>query len=260
MNEREMWNRMAAHYQSTLHTEDESSYPNDLMNDLIRKGAAETGSRVMDIGCGVGKYALRFAKRGCDVHLLDLSDEMLRYARENMRPFPVKWTAEECDWEQTDVWARGWEKSVDLAFAAMTPAVSDRRGVENMISVSRRHCFISKFASFHNRLNERVRAALGIESRDENFDGRVWMELANVVAERGYLPEITYHDYSWENFLTVDQAMERFFDGYNMQLADTSDNRRRVQDALAPITNAEGIVHEQVQTRAAWIYWDVTVK
>lgn len=26
MNEREMWNRMAAHYQSTLHTEDESSY------------------------------------------------------------------------------------------------------------------------------------------------------------------------------------------------------------------------------------------
>lgn len=260
MNDKEMWNHMAAHYQSTLHAEDESSYPNDLMEALIRKGAAKRGSCAMDIGCGVGKYAVRFAERGCNVHMLDLADEMLRYARENMRPFDVRWTAEECDWERTNVRELRWEKSVDLAFAAMTPAVTGYKGVENMIAVSRRHCFISKFASFHNLMNERVCAALGLETRDGNFDGKLWMELADAVAAMGYFPEITYHDYSWENFLPVDQVVERFFDGYNMRLKDTSENRRNVRDALIPITNAEGIVHEQVRTKAAWIYWDVTIK
>ena len=86
------------------------------------------------------------------------------------------------------------------------------------------------------------------------------MELADIIAETGYLPEITYHNYSWENFLPLDQVVERFFDGYNMQLEDTAENRLNVRESLIPITNAEGIVHEQVQTRAAWIYWDVTIK
>lgn len=258
MNDKEMWNRMASHYQSTLHTGDESNYPNELMETLIHKGAAERGSYIMDIGCGVGKYAVRFGELGCNVHMLDFADEMLRYAHKNMQPFEVQYTAEECDWEQADV--RGWEKSVDLAFAAMTPAVTGRRGVENMIAVSRRHCFISKFASFHNIMNERVCTALGLKIRDENFDGRIWMELADIIAEMGYLPEITYHNYSWENFLPLDQVVERFFDGYNMQLEDTAENRLNVRESLIPITNAEGIVHEQVQTKAAWIYWDVTIK
>ena len=259
MNDRELWNHMAAHYQSTLHTKDESSYPDDLVACLAEKGAAEPGSSVMDIGCGVGKYAIRFAARRCGVHLLDLADEMLKYARENMRAYDVPWSARECDWEQTDVRKNGWEKTVDLAFAAMTPAVTGRRGVENMIAVSRKHCFISKFAGVHNRLNERVCAALGMDAPDGNFDGRSWMDLANVIADLGYLPEIAYRDYSWENFIPIAQAAERFFDGYNMRLEDTAENRGRVRDALAALTNDEGIVHEQVQSKAAWIYWDVTI-
>ena len=40
MNDRELWNHMAAHYQSTLHTRDESSYPDDLVAFLAKKGAA----------------------------------------------------------------------------------------------------------------------------------------------------------------------------------------------------------------------------
>lgn len=259
MNDRELWNHMAAHYQSTLHTRDESSYPDDLVAFLAGKGAAEPGSSVMDIGCGVGKYAIRFAARRCGVHMLDLADEMLKYARENMRAYDVPWRAQECDWEKADVRKSGWEKSVDLAFAAMTPAVTEVKGVLNMIAVSRRHCFISKFAGIRNHMNEKVYASLGQDAPDGNVDGKSWMHLANAVADLGYFPEISYHDYAWENFIPLEQAAERFFDGYNMQLQDNAENRRRVRDALASIANDEGIVHEQVQSKAAWIYWDVTI-
>lgn len=113
----------------------------------------------------------------------------------------------------------------------MTPAVTGLKGVANMIAVSRRHCFISKFAGVRNHMNEKVYASLGQDAPDGNFDGKSWMHLANIVADLGYFPEITYCDYAWENFIPLEQAVERFFDGCNMQLQDNAENRRRVRDA-----------------------------
>ena len=40
------------------------------------------GDRVLDIGGGPGRYSLRFAKKGCDVTLLDLSPVNVRFATE----------------------------------------------------------------------------------------------------------------------------------------------------------------------------------
>ena len=39
------------------------------------------GDRVLDIGGGPGRYALHFAEKGCDVTLLDLSPENVRFAQ-----------------------------------------------------------------------------------------------------------------------------------------------------------------------------------
>jgi S-adenosylmethionine-dependent methyltransferase len=41
----------------------------------------QPGDRVLDIGGGPGRYALRLAQRGCDVTLLDLSTENVRFAQ-----------------------------------------------------------------------------------------------------------------------------------------------------------------------------------
>jgi len=40
------------------------------------------GSRVLDVTCGPGLYAVELARRGCIVHGLDLSPAAIRYARE----------------------------------------------------------------------------------------------------------------------------------------------------------------------------------
>lgn len=40
------------------------------------------GERVLDIGGGPGRYAVHFAKRGCAVTLVDLSEENIRLARQ----------------------------------------------------------------------------------------------------------------------------------------------------------------------------------
>lgn len=47
--------------------------------DFIKSELRE-GLRILDAGCGAGRYSVEFARMGCDVTLLDISDEQLRIA------------------------------------------------------------------------------------------------------------------------------------------------------------------------------------
>lgn len=42
------------------------------------------GMKILDAGCGAGRYSIEFAKRGCRVTLLDISDEQLKIAKEKI--------------------------------------------------------------------------------------------------------------------------------------------------------------------------------
>ncbi|MDF2544816.1 MAG: type 11 methyltransferase [Herbinix sp.] len=42
------------------------------------------GAKVLDAGCGAGRYAVEFARMGCEVTLFDISDEQLRIAKEKV--------------------------------------------------------------------------------------------------------------------------------------------------------------------------------
>jgi ubiquinone/menaquinone biosynthesis C-methylase UbiE len=51
--------------------------------DFIENNMQE-GMKILDAGCGAGRYSIEFAKRGCKVTLFDISDEQLRIAEEKI--------------------------------------------------------------------------------------------------------------------------------------------------------------------------------
>ena len=51
--------------------------------DFIKSHLHE-GIKMLDAGCGAGRYSVEFARMGCDVTLFDISNEQLRIAKSKL--------------------------------------------------------------------------------------------------------------------------------------------------------------------------------
>ncbi len=55
------------------------------------------GDKILDIGGGPGRYSIYYAQRGCDVTLVDLSTENVKFALEKAKELNAKINAVSCD-------------------------------------------------------------------------------------------------------------------------------------------------------------------
>lgn len=257
MDERSKWNQAAADYQKTVRAPD-GRYPEQLIAFLRQRGALTPGSRVADIGCGAGKYALRFAELGCSLLLLDIADNMMAYTKQNLADYAVPVETAVCDWSETDPAEKGWEKSVDLAFASMTPAIRTAEDLWKLCAVSRGFCFISKFLSLDNLLYRAVADACGVPLPVYGPTGEDSLALVRQLIDWDYLPEVRCVRYGWENRLSLEEAESRILGSNLGPLLQEQSRSGKVREALRALSGAESWIPEVVQSKAIWIFWDVT--
>jgi 2-polyprenyl-3-methyl-5-hydroxy-6-metoxy-1,4-benzoquinol methylase len=55
--------------------------PPSFFNRLAALGIGLSGQRILDLGTGTGNLAREFARRGCSVAAIDISEQHLRQAR-----------------------------------------------------------------------------------------------------------------------------------------------------------------------------------
>ena len=112
--------------------------------DMIDKRATfnfiqiHPGMKILDVGCGVGRWCIAFARRGADVTGIDISEEMIKLASDNMKKegldgsLVVK-SSDEMDFP---------DNSFDLVHCAavlrhVTDPVRFRKSCENIVRVAR---------------------------------------------------------------------------------------------------------------------------
>ncbi len=64
------------------------SYPDALVDDVIRFAGVDRGSRALELGCGTGKASVLLARRGLALECLEPGESMAAAAREELAPFP----------------------------------------------------------------------------------------------------------------------------------------------------------------------------
>lgn len=250
MERKEFWNRVAPEYQATWQAADGEPYRQALQAFLQKKGVLQPGSRIADIGCGVGKYAKLFVQAGCRVTLLDEAEEMLRYARQNMAQLGGEWETLCCNFARIQGIEADWYKQFDTVFASMCPAIDSPEAVAALCRMGRRHGMITRFARMENQLEQTVCQQLGLpcQKADKEYEF-----LVQAVRQQGYLPDVTFQDHSWKNRLTPEQAAEKIIRGQGENI--TPALQEAVRAFTREITGEDGRVTETVQAEAVWFYW-----
>lgn len=248
------WDSAAADYQRTF-----KLGLNDYNLALVRfweeTGMVFPGCRVIDIGCGVGKYGPYFASMGCDVTLTDVSEQMLGHAQENMERFSTPWKVCACDFREVSGREEVFREGFDLAISTMSPAICDAQTVRKMSEMTHGWCFLARFAAWSQPGRDALLRELGLvpgrQGRDMEADCAAMLYLA---AEAGYAPQVKCVDYNWCDLRTPEE-MAAYIRTRSAAEGTPLPEHADVAGAAGKLCRADGLFEDAINTKVAWIYW-----
>ena len=249
------WDKAAPDYQRVYRL-GLNEYNTRLLRFWEESGMLFPGARVLDIGCGVGKYGTYLAELGYDVTLTDISGEMLRHARENMAQFKTPWAVVQCDFNEVTGREPVFAEGFDLSISTMSPAIHDAETVRKMSAMTRGFCFLARFSAWEQPFRDTLMRRMGLEPRQlhsglkEDCDSMI-----RTVRETGFTPRLRVVDYNWSDERTPEQMAEylirRYFDGE----ANAEEKRAEALLAARALADADGLIRDGVNTKVAWIWW-----
>lgn len=256
MDEKRKWDSAADEFQRTVGNSD--PYTRKVLAYLDEKGAVEVGTRAADIGCGAGKYAVEFAKRGMRLLLIDISDKMMVHTLRNIAPYAPEADSFVGDFLSEALPPRERRGSVNLAFASMSPPALCPDGIARMSEMSARHCFLATYANRGNLLFAELRRRLGLDTAaaSESYEGE-YLALESAIRSLGFKPELQIVDHDWSDELSPAELTRRFFSGRMLSFAAGETDERRVRALLEDMSDSRGLVRSETKARAAWLYWAV---
>lgn len=248
------WDSAALDYQRTFKL-GLNEYNRALLCFWEEAGMLFPGCRVIDIGCGVGKYGPYFASLGCDVTLTDVSEGMLRHARENMERFETPWRVYACDFREATGKEEVFREGFDLAISTMSPAICDAQTLRKMSGMTHGWCFLARFAQWSQPGRDALLRELGLApgrpGRELEADCAAMRQLA---AEAGYAPWVKTVDYSWCDRRTPEEMAAYLLTRLASEGAPLP-GRAAIVKAAEKLSRADGLFEDAIHTKVAWIYW-----
>lgn len=249
------WDKQAGDYQR-VYESGISDYNRRLMQFLLDSGMLYPGCRVLDVGCGVGKYGSYFAALGCDVTLTDISPEMLRRAEENMRPFAGPWRTIAGDFETMEASALATAGPFHLAISTMSPAIHNLATVKKLSELTEGWCLLTNFVSWRQPLRDSFYSALGYEPAQSMAGGLDSLgPLVEAVRQAGYEPSLRYESYDWQDERRAEEAARYLIRRHPAMDEEDSELFKRAVETAAGLCDEKGIFLDQVFTRVAWLSW-----
>lgn len=227
----------------------------EIFDLLVLKGVLDNKTEVLDIGCGTGNYTFEFAKKAKFVTGIDISPKMVEFARKNAVESEITNTEfRVLPWEKIDIGALSWEKRFGLVCAIMTPAISSKKCLDNMIEASKGYCIMSGHVDRREQVKEDIeKKVLGYEPPKIDFGRNVYYSL-NILWNYGVYPELTYYDMEVEKVRSIDKAYNYYCSQISLKYNLSQEQKLQIKEYLNQISK-NGQVSDVFQSKTAWLVW-----
>ncbi|MBE7002766.1 MAG: class I SAM-dependent methyltransferase [Ruminococcaceae bacterium] len=222
---------------------------NDMVSALVQSGKLRDGDSVLDVGAGMGGYALELARHCKSVTALDASEPCLDVLCER---------AGHCGLDNISTVCGTWEEysapeRFDLVFSAMCPAICNTEELRRMEAASADRCCL---ISVMRGSVDKHRRAMMAELKVRPAGGMVTeaIHYYNALYLMGRRPDVTCrtversHDITEETLLTQYPVYFRIF-GVSEQ-----DSVAYLKNYLA-LHGDHGVLHEESAMNFAMITW-----
>lgn len=220
---------------------------------LKSKGAIFPGARVLDVGCGAGRYSKAFLEMGCEVVGIDISPNMIDFSKDNTASLNADhFTFKVLPWEQADLAAEGWEGYFDLVFASMSPAISGPEEVRKMIQASKGYCFMSSHLIKEDKIGAELRAVLNQENRAADYRNTLYYAF-NMLWEMGCFPEFRHRENQRVKVWDVEKAANYY---EHMLRATDEETKQAIRDYLDKKSD-NGQIEDVNYSKNGQLLWSV---
>lgn len=166
---------------------------------------------VLDVGFGAGKYLKLFSDEGAILSGVELSDEMVKYAKKHCIENGIN--VDEMDlrnlpWEDIDLDKLNWNNKFDLVFASKSPALDSYKSIKKIIEASKKGVFMSS----HIFMDEDIFSKLykDLNGREyKSVRNRFW-SIYNILYLDGYYPNVKVEDKNNKAEFTRDELVRRY--------------------------------------------------
>ncbi|WP_296561707.1 class I SAM-dependent methyltransferase [uncultured Acetobacterium sp.] len=220
---------------------------------LKSKGAIFPGARVLDIGCGAGRYSKEFLRIGCEVVGIDISPNMIDFTKENTASLNVDhFTFKVLPWETADLAAEGWEGYFDLVFASMSPAISGPEELRKMNQASKGYCFMSGHLIKEDKIGNELRVALHKENRAADYRNTLYYAF-NILWDMGYFAEFRHSENQRESVWELEKAANYYT---HMLRATDEQTKQAIREYLKKKSEA-GQIKDVNYSKSGQLLWSV---
>jgi hypothetical protein len=196
------------------------------------------------------------AKKNINVVAIDPAENMLTRLKNNLTSeiAPLVTTIQAL-WEDIDLVKYNWEKSFDLVFASMSPAINNLATLKKMINCSRQLCYLSGFSGAKRfELFDSIWNEILSKPYSEHFNDIIFP--FNIIYSLGYKPEITFTSSTTLHQDQITYLEKQLLSNLSTEINLTPEIIDRVHKMLLE-NSSRGIVEHNVTFTIGMILWEV---
>ncbi|HHW29486.1 MAG TPA: methyltransferase domain-containing protein [Syntrophomonadaceae bacterium] len=256
LNQLDYWDGMAQFFVKAAQRPEGRGRVQKVMSWLQQEGVWKQGMEVLDIGSGVGNFAIPMAKRAARVMALEPAPAMLRAMQKLVEEEGLN-NVDYLDkeWQDLDPKKEGLIGRFDLVFASLTPGIRDVETLEKMCQCSRGWCLLCDFAGMRWFPGHEELWRL-IFNEEMPLPGHDIMYPLNYLYCSGYMPSFKVWIDVRDREMTVQEAVDSF-EQYFWSYTELTPREKEIIRNHVEKNSPDGIYKEIYRIRLGMILWSV---